>query len=140
MQYEFMQQYIQTALSHINKIKLDISCYFCDMNYYELYEESMTGMRYININDIPYPTYIQNKNIRYSINNRKTRNEITYNKLDVINNVIQKLENMNQKQILKYVSDDKPVAITNNYEEINYEAVFYRSPEYEIRIYPPGLD
>jgi uncharacterized phage-associated protein len=54
---------------------------------------------------------------------------------EVIDDVVQKLSDMNAGQISSYSHDDTPWAIAKEGEPIDYEAVFYRSPQYSVREY-----
>ena len=57
------------------------------------------------------------------------------NELQVINDTINKLSNLLSKKISEYSHGDIPWKIAENEEPINYEAVFYRDPEYSVREY-----
>ena len=57
------------------------------------------------------------------------------NELSTINKVLERLSDMNAKQIAEYSHNDIPWLATNDKEKINYEAVFYRTPPYSVRQY-----
>lgn len=38
-------------------------------------------------------------------------------------------------EVTNYCYGDRPWRISNDNEELNYEAVFYRKPEYSVRVY-----
>ena len=133
--------------------------YFTDFNFYELYEKSLTGMKYINeriiipdqkkfdeaINELVKEGKIKEEKIILIKNydyytyqytalmqpentfNTKERNVIEENML--------KLADMDSTTISMYSHGDKPWRISKDGEEINYEAVFYRGDEYQIREY-----
>lgn len=42
---------------------------------------------------------------------------------------------MNASQISEYSHGDMPWRATKDYEDINYELVFYRDPKYSVRKY-----
>ena len=134
--------------------------YFSDFNYYELYETSLTGMRYFHKENGPIPaqTYFHEaknelieegkikeekviliKNHDYykyvytSIT--EPENNFTNEEINVIEENILKLADMDSRQISIYSHGDKPWRISEDEEEINYEAVFYRNEEYSVRDY-----
>ena len=57
------------------------------------------------------------------------------NEIEVIDKVLDKLSDMNAKQISKYSHDDVPWLTTEDNEVIEYESVFYRTPIYSVREY-----
>lgn len=130
--------------------------YFSDFNFYEIYEKSLTGEKYIRKPRGPVPKhFIEAKN--ELINENKIKEEeikvINYNKYDyssltkpsldllnnneinVINDVINKLSHMKSGQISDYSHGDIPWKVANIDEELDYEFVFYRAPEYSVRVY-----
>ena len=62
-------------------------------------------------------------------------NILTQNELRVINDTINRNAHMKAGQISEYSHGDIPWRITSEGEELNYESVFYRDPEYSVRDY-----
>ena len=130
--------------------------YFNDFNYYELYEVSLTGERYIHKFREPFPTDFDEAINQLIKENRIKENKEMINKfpkytyqslieppidnltckeIKVIADNIQKLSDMSSAEIANYSHGDRPWRISDDNEELNYEAVFYRKPEYSLRIY-----
>jgi uncharacterized phage-associated protein len=130
--------------------------YFSDFNYYELYEESLTGETYIRRDNGPVPNdfeiikkeLISEKKIteekeivitypKYHYTSKKAPiiNFLTFEEIAVIDDVINNLSDMNASQISDYSHGDMPWQATKDKEVINYEYVFYRDDEYSIREY-----
>ena len=57
------------------------------------------------------------------------------NEIAVIDGVLNKLSDMNAKQISEYSHNDVPWLTTENGEIIEYESVFYRTAPYSVRSY-----
>ena len=57
------------------------------------------------------------------------------NELEVIDDVLEKLSDMNASEISDYSHNDIPWLTTEDGEIIDYEAVFYRTPPYSVRSY-----
>lgn len=134
--------------------------YFSDFNFYELYEESLTGECYIHKARGPVPTHffeakdelIYESKIkeekervidfdRYSYSSLKPVDLtlFTDNELEVLNATIDKIGHMSSNQISEYSHGDIPWRLTEEGEELNYESVFYRSPRYSVRKYDDWL-
>jgi len=130
--------------------------YFCDFNYYEKYEEHLTGAKYIKNNFGPTPIdfkkivaemmakkeIIIDKNkyhgyeqTRYIPMLKADLRQINGAEKEVIDDVITRLASMAAKQISDYSHEDTPWKVAKMREEIEYEAVFYRSPAYSVRVY-----
>lgn len=60
--------------------------------------------------------------------------------LEVIDDVINRLADMNAAQISNYSHKDVPWIVTDDGEKIEYETVFYRTPEYSVREYSEDDD
>jgi hypothetical protein len=130
--------------------------YFCDFNYYELYEEHLTGATYIKrqfgpvpvkINEIinqmvlektlkiietNYHGYPQKRYIPLEIPDLTLFSAIEIN---VIDNVIALLACLTANSISDYSHKDMPFIASKDNEEIHYNLVFYREPPYSIRAY-----
>lgn len=53
--------------------------------------------------------------------------------LETINQVLNRLSDMNATQISDYSHKDVPWLTTEDGKKIEYESVFYRTPEYSVR-------
>ena len=129
--------------------------YFVDFNYYEKYEEQLIGATYIKNHHGPTPkefikiveemqgkdlVKIQNKYFQYP----QTKyiplkdpdlSKLNARELSVIDNVLNKLADMNASQISEYSHNDVPWITTEDGDVIDYEAVFYRTTPYSVREY-----
>ena len=142
--------------SNVDRVVLFKMLYFSDFNYYELYEESLTGEKYTRKKRNPTPN-----DFNLAINELEKENKIkessekvinypkfTYaslttpelktlsnKELNVIDNVIKKISVMNSTEASAYSHGDLPWRVAKPFEELDYEYVFYRSPEYSVRDY-----
>lgn len=60
---------------------------------------------------------------------------LTQKEIKVIDDNIQKFSDMSGGEISYYSHDDKPWRLSEDNEELNYEAVFYRDSEYSVMVY-----
>lgn len=130
--------------------------YFSDFDFYELYEVSLSGERYIHKAQGPVPIhfhetkeelimegkikeekreFIDYYKYNYSSLKPVDLKIFTQNELRVINDTINRNAHMKAGQISEYSHGDIPWRITSEGEELNYESVFYRDPEYSVRDY-----
>lgn len=130
--------------------------YFSDFNYYELYEEQLTGAEYRKLPHGPVPlnmNVILNEMIAKGILQRiKTdfhgfpqtrylplqKADLTQMKASekvVIDGVIQQMSDWNAATISQYSHGDKPWKATEANASIDYELVFYRQLPYSVRVY-----
>ena len=130
--------------------------YFIDFDYYEKYEEQLIGARYIKNNFGPTPLefdkivsemiekkettkvttkYYDYDQIRYLAQRKPDLSKLNGNEIEVINDVLNRLSNMNATQISDYSHNDVPWLTTEEQEIIEYESVFYRTPAYSVREY-----
>lgn len=156
-----MVHYIIDKCGHkgnVGKTVLYKLCYFSDFDYYELYEEHLTGVRYFknahgpapNFNDYVaaidkleragaiavYQDEYYNRPQKHYVSLRKPDMSIfTENEVKVIDSVIDRLSDKSAKDISAWSHEDTPWRIAENGEELDYEAVFYRSPKTSVRIY-----
>jgi uncharacterized phage-associated protein len=61
--------------------------------------------------------------------------KLTAEELSVIEDVLNRLSDMNAKQISDFSHDDIPWKTAKEGDIIEYESVFYRTPAYSIREY-----
>ena len=130
--------------------------YFIDFNYYEKYEEQFIGATYIKNNYGPTPKefikiikemeskeeifkvegkYFQYPQRKYLPLREPDLSALKANELIMIDNVLEKLSDMNAKQISEYSHNDVPWLTTDKGEIIDYESVFYRTQEFSMRSY-----
>jgi len=130
--------------------------YFIDFNYYERYEEQLIGATYIKNNYGPTPKefivvveemqdleeivkvedkYFQYPQRKYLPLRPPDLSGLRANELKMIDEVLEKLSDMNASQISEYSHKDVPWLTTDDGEIIDYESVFYRTPEYSVRAY-----
>jgi transcriptional regulator with XRE-family HTH domain len=131
--------------------------YFIDFNFYELYEEYLTGATYRKISYGPAPCEIQDV-IREMLSSKQIKKITTEyfgkpqkkylpliepdlgilnaKEKDIIDKVIENLSSMNAATISDYSHHDIPWEVTKDKEIIDYNTVFYRKQPYSVRSYP----
>ena len=131
--------------------------YFSEFNYYEIKERLITGESYLKWKYDPAPKdFIEIKEELIAEDKIKENKEVLgYNykkysytsltdastsifsedELDCINATLDKLSHMSASQISVYSHRDMPWQAAELNEEIEPEFVFYRNPEYCLRVY-----
>lgn len=130
--------------------------YFSDFNYYELYEEHLTGASYRKLQFGPAPYKIdriiqkmmeENKiNLlktdyhgfpqkRYISNDRADLRKLSAAEIEVIDHVIEQYADWTAAKISEYSHKDIPWKATKEGEEIDYELAFYRETPFSVRNY-----
>ncbi|MBK9736520.1 MAG: DUF4065 domain-containing protein [Saprospiraceae bacterium] len=130
--------------------------YFVDFNYYELYEEHLTGAKYHKLPYGPVPQkldtiigqMIENGQLqrvkteyrgypqtRYLPLEKADLTELRASEKDVIDRVIEQMSDWSAAMLSNYSHGDKPWKASKDGEDINYELAFYRRPPYSIRVY-----
>ena len=130
--------------------------YFSDFNYYELYEEQMTGALYKKLPYGPVPQklnsivsqMIEDKllqrvkteyhgypQLRYLPLEKPNLQTLKASETDVIDKVLDQMSDWSATMISNYSHNDKPWKVTENNGDISYELAFYRTPPYSVRIY-----
>lgn len=129
--------------------------YFSDFNYYERFEEQLTGAKYQKNLHGPTPIafkkiidemidkeikidcndYFGRKQLRYIALRKADLRKINGAEKEIIDDVINRLGDMNATQISDYSHEDVPWKVTKDSEIIDYETVFYRGPQYSVREY-----
>lgn len=144
------------SLPNVGKTVLYKILYFSDFDYYELYEEKMTGESYRELPYGPAPSHFD-KAVKELEEEDKIRMlsamfgeydqqkflsvkepDITLlsgKEMRVIERNIEKLSNMNATQISKYSHMDMPYKATEDNGIIDYELVFYRDDLFSVREY-----
>ena len=130
--------------------------YFCDFNYYELYEEHLTGARYRKLPYGPVPQkldtivnqmidkgqlkrikteYFDKPQTRYIPLTKAELTQLNAAEKDVIDKVINQMSDWNATTISNYSHNDKPWRATEEGDYISYNLAFYRRPPYQMRAY-----
>jgi transcriptional regulator with XRE-family HTH domain len=130
--------------------------YFIDFDFYEKYEEQFVGATYIKNKFGPTPVefvkivekmindgeiekvkseYFKLQQTKYLPRRRPDLVKLTATELEVIDDVLNRLSDMNASQISAYSHGDIPWATTADGDSIEYESVFYRTPPYSVRAY-----
>ncbi len=135
--------------------------YFSDFNYYELYEEHLSGAKYRKLPNGPVP-----KNVDVILMNMVNCGELQLFKTqyygytqkrylplvgadlrlfngaekEVVDNVIDRLCSMSATDISHYSHGDMPWKASKEMEVIDYELAFYRTPPYSVRTYNDPAD
>ena len=130
--------------------------YFSDFNYYETYEEHLTGALYRKLPFGPVPQkmdsivsqMIETKEIqriktdyhgypqtRYIPLVKSDLTELKASEKEIIDRVIDQLSDLTATAISNYSHKDMPWLASKENEDINYELVFYREPPYSVRNY-----
>lgn len=130
--------------------------YFIDFDFYERYEEQLIGATYIKNKYGPTPVefakiveqmtaheelmkvkseYFNFPQTKYLPRRKPNLAKFRANEIEVIDDVLNRLSEMNASQISAYSHGDVPWVTTNDGEAIEYESVFYRTPPYSVRAY-----
>lgn len=130
--------------------------YFIDFNFYEKYEEQLIGATYIKNNFGPTPkefikivevmereeelVRVKEKYFEYPQRKYLPRRDadlsiLKAHELKTIDDVLDKLSDMNATEISEYSHTDVPWLTTDDGEIIEYESVFYRTAPYSVRSY-----
>ncbi len=130
--------------------------YFSDFNYYELYEEHLSGATYRKLPYGPVPNNLdaiiktmidegELKRIKTEYHNYTQTRYIPLKKSDltklkasekeVIDKVIDLYSDWSAKAISNYSHQDIPWKASKEGKEINYELVFYREAPFSVRNY-----
>lgn len=142
--YNFEKSYLQGLL------------YFCEFNYYEIYEEHLTGIKFHKSDygllsqdlDNILNQMIEDKEIKYIETSSHICSHTYYfslvepnlsmiqsNEKETIDRVIEKMGEWSTTSINDYTSRDLPYKASKKDEEINYELVFYRDAIFSVRDY-----
>ena len=130
--------------------------YFCDFNYYEMYEEHLTGAKYCKLPYGPVPQksdtiigqmiekgqlkrikteYHGFPQIRYIPLGKADLMQLSAAEKTVIDNVILQMSDWNANKISEYSHKDMPWLATNDSDYISYNLAFYRELPYSVRVY-----
>jgi transcriptional regulator with XRE-family HTH domain len=129
--------------------------YFIDFDFYEEYEEQLIGAAYLKNHYGPTPvefekiveemsdkeivrvqsTYFSFPQTKYLPLRKPDLTILKASEIEVINNVLNKLSDMNASQIGEYSHNDVPWLTAEDGGIIEYESVFYRTAPYSVREY-----
>ena len=125
--------------------------YFCDFDHYELYEESITGETYVKLERGPFPRKIDSmlteleKEKKLIVVDSQFHNQVQQkpvtlqeanlkvfsgDELKVIDTVLERYSDYKAERISHISHQDIPWESTKSNDIINYELVFYRTPEF----------
>lgn len=135
--------------------------YFSDFNYYELYEEHLTGAKYRKLPYGPVPqkldTIIHQMIDKGQVQRVKTEYhgytqtrylplqkadlmELKASEKEVIDRVIEQMSDWSAAAISNYSHKDMPWLASKEGEEINYEFAFYRDAPFSVRNYGDEME
>jgi len=147
------------AKANVGETVLYKLLYFSDFNYYELFEEHLTGAAYRKISYGPAPYDFQHI-VQEMIGEGKLKKVTTEyfgkpqkkylplvnadinlwkwsaREKEVIDKVIERLSGMDATTISEFSHEDIPWEVTKDKEIIDYDTVFYRKPPFSVRAYP----
>ena len=135
--------------------------YFSDVNYYELYEEHLTGAKYKKLPYGPVPQRLDTiisqmidtgqlqrvktdyhgyPQTRYLPLEKSDLRELKASEKEVIDRVIEQMSDWSATAISNYSHKDMPWLASKEGEEINYELAFYRDAPFSVRNYGEEID
>lgn len=135
--------------------------YFSDFNYYELYEEHLTGAKYKKLPFGPVPqkldaiigqmiekgqlqrvktNYHGYPQIRYLPLEKADLTALRASEKEIIDKVIEQMSDWSAASISNYSHKDMPWLASKEGEEINYELVFYRDAPFSVRNYGDEIE
>jgi transcriptional regulator with XRE-family HTH domain len=130
--------------------------YFADFNFYEIYEEHLTGSQYRKLPFGPVPQKIESILNQMLKDLQLQRLKIIYHDLpqtryiplvkpdlmkmtaaekDVIDKVVDRFSDWSASAISEYSHKDMPWKATDDGDLIDYELVFYRESQFSARVY-----
>ncbi|GAH65882.1 unnamed protein product, partial [marine sediment metagenome] len=130
--------------------------YFIDFDFYEKFEEQLVGATYIKNRYGPTPiefkkivekmieeedtmkvesSYFNYPQTKYLPLRRADLSKLKANETEVIDDVLNRLSDMNAAQISEHSHNDVPWLTTEDGEIIEYESAFYRTSPYSVREY-----
>jgi transcriptional regulator with XRE-family HTH domain len=135
--------------------------YFSDFNYYELYEEHLTGATYRKLPYGPVPQKLDTiigqmleegllqrvkteyhgyPQTRYLPLEKADLTELRASEKEVIDRVIEQMSDWSAAAISNYSHKDMPWVASREGEEINYELAFYREAPFSVRNYGDEIE
>ena len=141
---------------NIGETVLNKLLYFCDFNYYEIYEEHLTGACYKKMPYGPVPQQLTGI-INQMVENRQLQRikteyhaftqtrylplikpdltQLSAAEKNVIDDVVRQMGDWNANQISEYSHKDMPWMAAKEGKDISYNLAFYRESPYSVRIY-----
>ncbi len=144
------------ARSNIGEAVMCKLMYFIDFDFYERFEEQLTGATYIKNHHGPTPValpkivaqmeedgdltrvvkkYFQYNQKKYLPLRKANLSDFSAQEKDLIDEEIQRFKDFNADQIKRYSHKDVPWISAEDLQPIDYEAVFYRTSEFSVRQY-----
>jgi transcriptional regulator with XRE-family HTH domain len=141
---------------NVGETVLNKLLYFSDFNYYELYEEHLTGSIYRKLHFGPVPQKLDSiinqmidqgqlqrvkteyhgfPQTRYLPLIKADLTELKASEKEIIDRVIEQMSDWSASAISNYSHKDIPWMASKEGDEINYELVFYRDAPYSVRNY-----
>ncbi|MDQ3142821.1 MAG: DUF4065 domain-containing protein [Bacteroidota bacterium] len=135
--------------------------YFSDFNYYELYEEQLTGAKYRKLPYGPVPQKLDTiilqmidkgqlqrvktqyhgyPQTRYLPLEKADLTELKASEKEIIDRVIDQMSDWSAAAISNFSHKDMPWLASKEGEEINYELVFYREAPFSVRNYGDEME
>lgn len=135
--------------------------YFSDFNYYELYEEHLTGAKYRKLPYGPVPQKLDTiigqmiekgqlqrvkteyhgyPQTRYLPLEKADLTELKASEKEIIDRVIEHMSDWSAAAISNYSHKDMPWLASKEGEEINYELAFYRDAPFSVRNYGDEIE
>lgn len=135
--------------------------YFSDFNYYELYEEHLTGAKYRKLPYGPVPQKLDTiinqmidkrqlqrvktdyhgyPQIRYLPLEKANLTELMASEKEIIDRVIEQMSDWSAAAISNYSHKDLPWEVTEEGQDISYELAFYREHPYSVRNYGDEIE
>jgi transcriptional regulator with XRE-family HTH domain len=142
------------AKSNVGETVIYKLLYFIDFDFYEKYEEQLVGATYKKNTFGPTPIefaaivnsmisdreiekiksdYYQKEQKKYLPLRKPNLDCLSGKEIALIDEVLNRLSDKNASQISEYSHEDIPWKVTEDMEIIDYETVFYRTPEYSVR-------
>lgn len=142
------------AKANVGQTVLYKILYFIDFDYYEKYEEQLIGAKYIKNTFGPTPVdfakiickmqndgdcvevkskYFEREQTKYLPRREADISHLSGKELEHINLTIKKYEDWSAKELSAYSHKDVPWLAAEDGGIIDYEAVFYRTPETSVR-------
>ncbi len=130
--------------------------YFCDFNYYEIYEEQLSGSSYFKMNNNVrienfqqvISALIKNKNlIRIEIQKDQKKEKkllalsslnlkcLNAAELEITQQVVSSFQGWSAQKISEYLMGDIPLKVTETGNLISYNLAFYRRDFHSVRTY-----
>ena len=135
--------------------------YFADFNYYELYEEQLTGAKYRKLPYGPVPQKLDSiikqmiddgqlqrvktayqgyPQTRYLPLIKANLTQLLASEKEVVDRVIEQMSDWSATAISNYSHKDIPWIASKEGEEINYELAFYREAPFSVRNYGDEIE